>query len=309
MMAAGARRAAPFLQGGSINVPFSRTRSRAAGPVAGGAAFADWDPGMPAKWVQLPDLSTDRHRRQLLRRQSAGYILADDFECTETGPITDIHIWGSWLDDHLPDRRTRQASTFTLSIHADIPAEQSPTGYSMPGECSGSMDVPARASSRASSGRRTSQEGWMDPPEDYIVPGRHHLLAVQLHIPASRGLRPAGHARRTRSSTGWTCRPIPDDTAGHASAGRPRVDHWNDDAVWGYGDEPYLGPWYELHLSARPRDGRASPSTWPSSSTGDRSSRTTRLRRRARRPSSYPTLLANNGARHLIVPGMLPGRS
>lgn len=24
------------------------------------------------------------------------------------------------------------------------------------------------------------------------------------------------------------------------------VEHWNDDAVWGQGPEPYLGPWYEL---------------------------------------------------------------
>ena len=29
-------------------------------------------------------------------------ILADDFLCTQSGPITDIHIWGSWLNNVLP---------------------------------------------------------------------------------------------------------------------------------------------------------------------------------------------------------------
>jgi hypothetical protein len=30
---------------------------------------------------------------------SRSYMLADDWRCTETGPVTDIHIWGSWRDD------------------------------------------------------------------------------------------------------------------------------------------------------------------------------------------------------------------
>jgi len=28
------------------------------------------------------------------------WALADDFICTDTGSISDIHLWGSWLDDH-----------------------------------------------------------------------------------------------------------------------------------------------------------------------------------------------------------------
>ncbi len=57
---------------------------------------------------------------------------------TQTGPITDIHIWGSWLEDEYPDggRGFPDPANvhFRLSIHSDIPASQSPTGYSMPGE-------------------------------------------------------------------------------------------------------------------------------------------------------------------------------
>jgi hypothetical protein len=66
--------------------------------VLAGAARADWDATMPAKWVQLPDLGVTGidvrdDQNTGLRR------IADDFLCTETGRVTDVHIWGSWLND------------------------------------------------------------------------------------------------------------------------------------------------------------------------------------------------------------------
>ncbi|MCK4409643.1 MAG: hypothetical protein KAW67_06130, partial [Candidatus Eisenbacteria sp.] len=56
-------------------------------------ASAHWDETEPAKWVQMPDLDftgTD------VNCTEPWYLLADDFLCTETGPILDVHIWGSW---------------------------------------------------------------------------------------------------------------------------------------------------------------------------------------------------------------------
>ncbi len=52
---------------------------------------------------------------------SGPWVLADDFICTNTGPITDIHIWGSWLND-LADQNT----TFWLGIYDDVPAVNGP---------------------------------------------------------------------------------------------------------------------------------------------------------------------------------------
>jgi hypothetical protein len=52
---------------------------------------------------------------------SGQWALADDFICTNTGPITDIHIWGSWLSD-LVDANT----TFWLGIYDDVPATNGP---------------------------------------------------------------------------------------------------------------------------------------------------------------------------------------
>ena len=79
-------------------------------------AQADWNPGDPAKYVQLPDLSTSQPGAITGMDVNATWqntstvvppvpvypfvkVLADDFPCTMTGPITDIHIWGSWLND------------------------------------------------------------------------------------------------------------------------------------------------------------------------------------------------------------------
>jgi hypothetical protein len=64
-------------------------------------------------------------------------ILADDFRCAQTGLIRDIHFWGSWRGDMVG-----QIVFARFSIHADIPAEQSPTGFSMPGELLWSWEEP-----------------------------------------------------------------------------------------------------------------------------------------------------------------------
>ena len=52
-----------------------------------------------------------------------GIVLADDFLCTNSGPITDIHIWGSWLNDiH------GLVTNFWIGIYSDVPAVIGPVG-------------------------------------------------------------------------------------------------------------------------------------------------------------------------------------
>jgi hypothetical protein len=63
--------------------------------VAVSYAFADWNPGQPYKWLQLPDLNPTG-----IDIDTDGCsIIADDFECRSMDKITDVHIWGSWLND------------------------------------------------------------------------------------------------------------------------------------------------------------------------------------------------------------------
>lgn len=82
-------------------------------------AWADWTPGDPYKmhFPQLPDESIDG--RDVLASYPAmqypfGKVVADDWKCSETGPVTDIHIWGSWYDDS-PDPN----AVFHLAIFTD----------------------------------------------------------------------------------------------------------------------------------------------------------------------------------------------
>jgi hypothetical protein len=106
------------------------------------AARADWNPGDPAKWVQLPDLSQsgmdvyDTRWPQTNPTGNIFKILADDWLCTSKDPVTDIHIWGSWLGDRIPFFGTPTANpaavTFKLSIHEDIPVGPE-IPYSRPG--------------------------------------------------------------------------------------------------------------------------------------------------------------------------------
>jgi hypothetical protein len=82
------------------------------------AARADWDPTEPYKWLQSPD-PTGFDVNATWKGVTPYYkILADDWLCTSKDPITDIHIWGSWLNNVVQN----DALTFKLSIHRDVPA-------------------------------------------------------------------------------------------------------------------------------------------------------------------------------------------
>jgi hypothetical protein len=96
-----------------------------------GVARADWDVGDYYKmhYPQLPNMVPGMGL-DVLASQQQGYgaqwkILADDWMCTETGPVTGIHIWGSWFQAP-PD----PTALFKLSIHSNIAG----TLYSQPGD-------------------------------------------------------------------------------------------------------------------------------------------------------------------------------
>jgi HYR domain len=80
--------------------------------------------GNGVKYRQRPDVSNGPHTMDV--NASLPLVIADDFPCTNTGPITDIHIWGSWLFDVIDPN-----AVFTLGIWADVPAQ--PNAPSHPG--------------------------------------------------------------------------------------------------------------------------------------------------------------------------------
>ena len=74
------------------------------------------------KYVQWPNLNSGYDV------WNTPYVLADDFVCTNTGPISDIHLWGSWLND----QALTNSITFWLGIYDDVPVGTGNT-YSHPG--------------------------------------------------------------------------------------------------------------------------------------------------------------------------------
>jgi hypothetical protein len=115
------------------------------------SALADWDQPSPlTKWVQMPDLVEGMDVLGTFNTQVPSQLpppnpqflivnamLADDFKCTETGPITDLHIWGSWLNN-----AADPGAIFHLSIHSDVPAGTGGIPYSRPGAVLASVDLP-----------------------------------------------------------------------------------------------------------------------------------------------------------------------
>src|ERR1700690_351476 len=89
------------------------------------------------------------------------WVLADDFICTNTGPITGIHIWGSWLSD-----LHGTITNFWLGFYSDVPAVTNPASGqiitpSHPGNLLWSESFPIGQFAESSMG--PSQEQFLDP--------------------------------------------------------------------------------------------------------------------------------------------------
>lgn len=195
---------------------------------------ADWVPGDPYKmhYPQLPDPfgwdvnGTFRN------------VLADDWRCIETGPVSDIHLWGSWHQDveGLIDR-------VHVSIHRDIPADPTnPDSYSQPGPLLWERDFFAGDFVYRPYG--TGQQGWYDPATGQLnVPDHnvfHQINIVDIKDPF---VQQVGQIYWLDVSVEAT------DPAGAIAqwGWKTSLEHFNDDAVWGvYNAVGVVDFWNEL---------------------------------------------------------------
>ena len=148
--------------------------------IVSSSVFGDWDEGDFAKWVQLPDLSPTGV-------DVSAPVLADDWLCTETGLVTDIHIWGSWKDDYLPGYYDAAGDfipdageiSFNLALYSDIPA--SADMHSMPGQELWSMDF--CTGDFAYRHYATAVEDWYNPETgEYISPNHDGVWQYNFDI-------------------------------------------------------------------------------------------------------------------------------
>jgi len=108
---------------------------------------------------------------------SPPYVVADDWRCSETGPVSDIHFWfsafGDWLDPALP--YDAQIGTVHISIHKDIP-DPDGTGplYSMPGPLVWERDYPVDQITITKC--YTPGQDWYEPVEGVYIADDHYCM-------------------------------------------------------------------------------------------------------------------------------------
>jgi len=216
------------------------------------------------KWIQLPDLSltgidVDATYDTSAMSQWGPQLLADDFNCTTTGAITDIHVWGSWYHDYLPYNGPNSVD-FTLSIHEDLPVGDpcNPYDYSIPGKSLWVRDF-AAGDYGATIEAQDITEGYYVPCEPYYEPDADWTCyRYDFYIDLCDAFIQQGDP----------CAPIVywldvqakvDAMVDDVRFGwKTSLEHWNDDAVWARGNEDSHGPWQELRYPpGHPLDGNS----------------------------------------------------
>jgi len=193
-----------------------------------GPARADWDTGNPYKmhYPQLPNQTS----LGLDVLDTDPVNLGDDFLCTKSGPISDIHIWASWLNDRLPldatGKPSASAVSFKLSIWSDVPA--GPTGnFSHPGQQLWQREYrPETFRVRRWS---LGSEGFYDPRVDAIVGSDNTIWQYNFYVPWEQAYE------QTAGKIYWLVVQaiVPGTTGVEFGWKTSGVQRFNDAAVWG----------------------------------------------------------------------------
>jgi len=129
------------------------------------STLADWDIGDSHKmhYPQRPDT----HGLDVKFRYRL--VLADDWRCSQSDAVTDIHFWFSCLSDYEPN-----IELIHVSIHEDIPESPPEFLYSRPGPLLWSRnfgvdDVRIREYARG-------LQGWYNPQNETYLPDDHEII-------------------------------------------------------------------------------------------------------------------------------------
>ena len=145
--------------------------------IAAAPAVADWDPGDDHKmhWPQLPD----PNGVDVNFTYADGRALADDFMCSESGLITDIHLWVSWQGDSGPivDDIHKAIKNININIYSDKRVDQ--PGDHVWGSFNTGSEFTYQHVGGTPGGAALSQ-GWLDPPG--TIQRRDHDAYYQINI-------------------------------------------------------------------------------------------------------------------------------
>ena len=217
------------------------------------AAPADWNLGDPHKmhFPQLPD-----EDGWDVSWYNAGYEpieLADDWVCTQSGPVTDIHIWFSAKEDLYSGMLDR--FNICVRIYSDNP--DGGQGYSVPDQFlwgwtwNEMYPDPGNVAVRPDG---AGDQGWWWPGEDFIQHDHADIWQLNLTELADHSGMPfeqvAGEVYwlNVHISTTDQFSHIPDPAIGWKTADVDRYpenpgQHFRDDAVW---YDQFTHQWQEL---------------------------------------------------------------
>jgi hypothetical protein len=189
-------------------------------------ARADWNVGDPYKmhYPQLP-------KQGGWDVEFSASKLADDWQCTGTGAVSDIHFWVSWMTNLV-----QPINSFTVSIYSDIPAQG--TVFSRPGqELWGHNFVANEFTIRD---MPLDPQGWYDPSETGAAAWglNDHERWQQINI--TNITNPWIQQQGTIYWLVVDFGTLP--FVGWKESGSP---HFNDDAVW-WNDRLQVPQWQEL---------------------------------------------------------------
>ncbi len=190
----------------------------------------DWDDGHKMHYPQLPD--PDGWDVCLVHQ-----TIADDFMCTQTGPILDVHFWASWRSD---DVLWPEITNLHLSLHKDIPKEESTSGYSMPGEELWRYDTLNFRWRDPDFG----DQGWYCPIDDFWQrPDHQQFFQINVLIPESEA-----YTQQEGTIYWLDIRVDMIEDQNPPIGWKTSQDHWNDDAVFWHPDLYGTGEggWVEL---------------------------------------------------------------
>jgi len=198
-----------------------------------------WKPGDPHKmhFPQLPnEAGWDVNATQPM-------ILADDFMCMKSGPITDFHFWGGWKGDV-----EGQIIEFVLSIHADIPADPPSIPYSRPGPTLWEWEV---FDFTATQYDPPSLEGWYDPATGEVLPDNQaHYWQYDICLDPTN---PDLFVQDSGRIYWLNISAIVADPQGTTWGWKSTNDHWNDDAVWAtWGNLNWIDIWEPAEEQVNP---------------------------------------------------------
>jgi len=192
--------------------------------------LADWYPGDGHKmhFPQLPDpFGWDVNGVTPM-------ILADDWQCSETGPVTDIHVWGSWLQD-----TPGVINEVRVSIHENIPEDPTnPDSYSQPGALLWAQSFGASQLAIIDPWG-SGDQGWYDPATGVVNPDDHHNFhQINIDNITDPFIQDVGEIYWLSVSL-----TVEDDPTGPQWGWKTSQDHFMDNAVW---SQPGSG-WQELY--------------------------------------------------------------